>query len=165
MSSTELFPVAILAGGLATRLRPITETIPKALVPVAGEPFLFHQLRYLKGQGGRRVVLCTGYLGEQVEAAVGTGEAFGLEVEFAHDGAKLLGTGGALKAASARLGDDFIVLYGDSYLPVDFMAAQRAYQQRGLPALMTVFRNENAWDKSNADLTADGLVVYDKRNL
>ncbi len=149
LSSPELLPVAILAGGLANRLRPITETIPKALVTVAGEPFLFHQLRYLKAQGVAHVVICTGYLGEQVEAAVGNGHAFGLKVEISPDGPVLLGTGGALKTAAPKLGDAFFVLYGDSFLPCDFGKVQSAFEASGKPALMTVLRNGDRWDKSN----------------
>jgi MurNAc alpha-1-phosphate uridylyltransferase len=163
LSSPNLLPVAILAGGLAMRLRPITETIPKTLVPVAGEPFLFHQLRYLKSQGVAHVVICTGYLGEQVEAAVGDGAAFGLRVEISPDGATLLGTGGALRRAAPRLGDAFFVLYGDSFLPCDFRAVEAAFRESGKPALMAVLRNEDRWDTSNV-IFADGqLLGYSKR--
>ncbi len=112
------WPVAILAGGLATRLRPITETIPKALVPVAGEPFLAHQLRQLRAQGLRRVVLCAAYLGEMIEAEFGDGQSHGMEIDYSLDGPRLLGTGGALRRALPLLGDRFFVLYGDSYLSI-----------------------------------------------
>ncbi len=95
-------PVAILAGGLATRLRPLTETVPKALVEVAGEPFAFHQLRLLARNGFREVVFLTGYRGEQIAVAVGDGRRFGLDVRYVPDGRRLLGTGGALAARPAR---------------------------------------------------------------
>ena len=163
MSSPELLPVAILAGGLATRLRPITETIPKALVMVAGEPFLFHQLRYLQAQGIAQVVICTGHLGEQIEAAVGNGDAFGLNVEISPDGPKLLGTGGALTAAAPKLGPAFFALYGDSFLPCDFGAVQAAFEASGKPALMTVLRNADRWDKSNVVFAGGQLRAYSKR--
>ncbi len=104
--------VAILAGGLATRLRPITEKIPKALVPVAGKPFLAHQLELLHRQGFRHVVLCVGHLGEQIETAFGDGRDYGLELEYSYDGPDLVGTAGALRQALPRLGDSFLVLYG-----------------------------------------------------
>ena len=117
-----MLPVAILAGGLATRLRPITTRIPKALVEVAGEPFIAHQLRYLKAQGISEVVMCTGYLGEMIEAVVKDGAGFGVNVKYSPDGEKLLGTGGALRQALPLLSDEFFVLYGDSFLPVDFKA-------------------------------------------
>src|SRR6478672_6215239 len=113
-------PVAILAGGLATRLRPITEKIPKSLVSVAGEPFLAHQLRLLHARGLRRVVMCVGYLGEMIEQDFGDGSAFGVELRYVFDGPKLLGTGGALRQALPLLGEEFFVLYGDSYLPIDY---------------------------------------------
>lgn len=158
-----MFPVAILAGGLATRLRPITEKIPKALVEVAGRPFIFRQLEYLRGQGIRKVVLCVGYLGERIEEAVRDGRDFGLEVAYSFDGPVLLGTGGALRRAAPMLGNDFFVLYGDSYLPCDFRAVQAAYVASGQPALMTVLHNGDRWDKSNV-LYRDGRIMeYNKR--
>ena len=157
-------PVAILAGGLATRLRPITEKIPKALVDVVGKPFVARQLDYLRRQGITRVVLCIGYLGEQVEAVVGDGSVFGLEVYYSWDGPRLLGTGGALKQALPLLGEKFFVFYGDSYLPIDFQAVERDFLTSGKPALMTVLRNGNQWDKSNV-LFRDGCCIaeYNKR--
>jgi NDP-sugar pyrophosphorylase family protein len=158
-----MFPVAILAGGLATRLRPITETIPKALVDVAGKPFIVRQLNYLRQQGISHVVLCIGYLGEMVQEAVGSGENFGLEVSYSDDGPFLLGTGGALLKAIPHLGGDFFVLYGDSFLPVNFLAAQRAYEGSGQHALMTVLKNQNQWDKSNVLFVNGQLLEYNKR--
>jgi NDP-sugar pyrophosphorylase family protein len=157
-----MLPVAILAGGLATRLRPITEKIPKALVEVAGRPFIAWQLEDLARQGVRRVVMCTGYLGEQIEAVVGDGSAFGLDVLYSPDGPVLLGTGGAIKQALPMLGDQFFVLYGDSFLPVDYQAVEASFASSGQPALMTVLRNGNRWDKSNV-LFRDGcLQEYNK---
>src|SRR5215207_6429235 len=119
MISTDL-PVAILAGGLATRLRPITEKVPKLLVDVAGEPFFSHQLRLLKQNGLRKIVLCVGYLGEKITELYGDGSKWDVDIEYVFDGPNLLGTGGALMAALPQLGDAFFVLYGDSYLPVDY---------------------------------------------
>ena len=109
-------PVAILAGGEAIRLRPITETIPKSLVAVAGKPFIERQLVWLRNEGVGRVVLCVGYLGKRIEEAVGNGRQFGLEVAYSYDGPNLLGTGGALRRALPLLGEAFFVLYGDSFL-------------------------------------------------
>lgn len=154
--------LAILAGGLATRLRPITLTIPKALVEVAGEPFLAHQLRLAKRQGFSRVVLMVGHLGEQIEAFARDGEAFGLEVEYVYDGPTQRGTGGAIRAALPRLGEHFFVLYGDSYLDVEARPIWAAYRAAGLPALMSVLHNRDRWDPSNV-IFADGLVIrHDK---
>src|SRR5436305_2081796 len=120
-------PVAILAGGLASRLQKLTERTPKALLPIAGRPFLFHQLELLKRQGVERVVLCVGHLGEQIEAVAGDGRRFGLSIEYSFDGERLLGTGGALRRALALLGDDFFVVNGDSYLPCSFAQLEAAY--------------------------------------
>lgn len=158
-----LFPVAILAGGLATRLRPITENIPKALVEVAGKSFIVRQLEYLYAQGVRNVVLCVGYLGEMIQEVVGTGERYGLQVRYSFDGSELLGTGGALRKALPLLGNHFFVLYGDSYLPVDFLTVQNAYIRSGQPALMTVLKNGDRWDKSNVLFVDGQLVEYNKR--
>ena len=158
-----MLPVAILAGGLATRLRPITETIPKALVDVAGKPFIVRQLSYLREQGISHVVLCIGYLGDMVRDMVGSGESFGLKVSYSEDGPNLLGTGGALAKAIPLLGDDFFVLYGDSFLPVNFSAVQEAYEKSKKPALMTVLKNQNQWDKSNVLFVDGRLHEYNKR--
>jgi N-acetyl-alpha-D-muramate 1-phosphate uridylyltransferase len=156
-------PVAILAGGLATRLRPATETIPKALVEVAGKPFILRQLDYLREQGVSRVVLCVGFLGEQIEAVVGEGAAWGLSVSYSQDWPTLMGTGGALRQALPLLDSQFLVLYGDSYLPVDFGAIERAFLGCGKPALMTVQRNADQWDKSNVLFVDNVIVEYNKR--
>jgi NDP-sugar pyrophosphorylase family protein len=157
-------PVALLAGGLATRLRPITEKIPKSMVAVAGEPFIAHQLRLLVDQGVHEVVVCAGYLGAQIEAFVGDGAGFGCAVRYAWDGPRLLGTGGALRQALPLLGDRFFVLYGDSYLPIAFRPVWQAFQASGQPGLMTVFRNEGRWDTSNVEFV-DGIIRrYDKVN-
>ncbi len=157
------FPVAILAGGMATRMRPFTETIPKALLEVAGEPFVAHQLRLLESAGFRRVVLCVGYRGEQIESYLGDGSHFGLEVTYAFDGATLRGTGGALQHASAQLGSQFVVLYGDSYLPIDYRAVVTAFLQSRQPAMMVVYRNEGRWDTSNVLFEAGQIRCYSKR--
>ncbi len=157
-----MLPIAILAGGLAMRLRPITETIPKALLEVAGEPFLAHQLRLLRRHGFERVVLLVGYLGEKVQEFAGDGRAFGLEVEYSFDGPKLLGTAGALSRALPMLGDAFAVIYGDSYLPCDYGAALKAFHDSGKLGLMTVYRNEGLWDSSNVEFTAGRILAYDK---
>ncbi len=155
-------PVAILAGGLATRLRPVTEKIPKALVEVAGKPFVVHQLELLRTRGIGRVVLCLGYLGEQVEALVGDGRRFGLEVACSYDGDRLLGTGGALRRALPLLGERFLVLYGDSYLDCDYLDVARRFVESGRLGLMTVFRNAGLWDSSNVVFRDGRILRYSK---
>jgi NDP-sugar pyrophosphorylase family protein len=156
-------PAAVLAGGLATRLRPITRTVPKALVEVAGKPFLDHQLTLLRDRGFRRVVLCVGHLGDQIESFVGDGLRWGLDIRVSPDGDRLLGTGGALRRAVPLLGEAFWVLYGDSYLDIDYAAVLGDFRARGCDALMTVLRNDNRWDRSNVVFQDGRLVCYNKR--
>jgi N-acetyl-alpha-D-muramate 1-phosphate uridylyltransferase len=158
-----MFPVAILAGGLATRLRPVTEQIPKSLIEINGEPFLAHQLRLLAARGIRRVTLCLGFLGEAVEAWAGDGSRFGLQIAYSHDGPRLLGTAGAVKRARPLLGENFFVLYGDSYLPCDYASIQCAFEESGQPALMTVYQNRGQWDASNVRFENGRILAYDKR--
>ena len=158
------FPVAILAGGLATRMHPVTERIPKALIEVAGRPFIEHQLTLLRREGVARVVLCVGFLGEMIEASVGDGARFGLSISYSFDGERLLGTGGALRHALPMLGEQFFVLYGDSYLDIAYAPVQAAFRRSGKPALMTVFRNEGRWDTSNVLFDGERVVRYDKRH-
>ena len=156
-------PVAILAGGLATRLRPITEKIPKSLVPVAGRPFLAHQLEMLYARGIRRAVLCIGYLGEMIERDFGDGRDYGIHLEYSFDGPKLLGTGGALKRALPKLGAEFFVLYGDSYLPIEYRPVAECFRRSGQSGLMTVYHNEGLYDTSNVVFRDGTILVYDKK--
>jgi NDP-sugar pyrophosphorylase family protein len=164
-SLPKLPPIAVLAGGLATRLRPITETIPKALVDVAGEPFIAHQLRRFYQEGIRDVVMCLGYLGEQVVKYVGDGSQFGLNVTYSYDGDKLVGTGGAIRKALPLLGDVFYVTYGDTYLNLNYREAFEFLQKFPHSAgLLTVFLNENRWDTSNTVYRDGKLLAHSKRN-
>lgn len=155
-------PVAILAGGLATRLRPVTETIPKSLVPINGEPFIAHQLRMLRRQGATRVVLCAGFLGEMLRDFTGDGSSFGLRVEYSFDGDKLLGNGGALRRAAPLLGDAFLVIYGDSWLDCDYRAVEQTFLASGRLGLMTVYRNSGQFDSSNVIFDDGRIVKYSK---
>jgi NDP-sugar pyrophosphorylase family protein len=156
------FPIAILAGGMATRLGHLSRHMPKSLIEVAGRPFIHHQLGQLRNQGVDRVVLCLGHLGEQVVDAVDDGSAFGLEVAYSFDGPDLQGTGGAIRRALPLLGPEFFVLYGDSYLECDFQAVQAAYEAAGKLALMTVCHNRGLWDTSNVEFCDGLLVAYSK---
>lgn len=160
-----MFPAVILAGGLATRLRPITDTMPKALVEVNGEPFIAHQLRLLRKQGITNIILSVGYRHEMIEAFVGDGQDFGVNVTYVQDGPTLLGTGGAIKNALSSINSDaFFVLYGDSYLPCDYAAVQACFMQAGKAGLMTVFHNEDKWDASNIEFHQQQIIAYDKKN-
>jgi D-sedoheptulose 7-phosphate isomerase len=158
-------PLAILAGGLATRLRPLTEKIPKSLVEVAGLPFIVHQIELLRRNDIGHLVLCLGYLGEQVQAEIGDGSRWGMRVEYVFDGPQLLGTGGALRRALPRLGDAFFVLYGDTYLDCDYKAVESAFRSSGKQGLMTVLHNKNLWDSSNVIFENGRIRQYDKKNL
>jgi N-acetyl-alpha-D-muramate 1-phosphate uridylyltransferase len=155
-------PVAILAGGLATRMKPYTEQIPKSLIDVHGKPFAARQLECLAERGIRSVVLCVGHLGGMIMEAIGDGKRFGLSVQYSDEGGTLLGTGGALRKALPLLGPDFLVLYGDSLLECDYEAAERRFLASGKKGLMTVYRNDGRYDASNV-LFADGTIrMYDK---
>jgi len=159
-----MLPVAILAGGIATRLRPVTEKIPKSLIEINGEPFLAHQLRLLRSRGIERAVLCAGHMGDAIRDFAGDGSAFGIDLQYSFDGPALRGTGGAIHQALPLLGENFLVVYGDSYLPCDYRAAVSAFEASGKLGLMTVYRNQGQWDSSNVEFTSDRIVAYDKRN-
>jgi NDP-sugar pyrophosphorylase family protein len=156
-------PVAILAGGLATRLRPITETIPKALIEVAGRPFAEHQMELLRSHGLREVVWLVGYRGEQIQALLGDGRRWGMRCTYVYDGPVLLGTGGAVRRAVHHLGEAFFVMYGDSYLECDYGDVERTFRESRRLALMTVFRNDGEFDTSNVQIACGRIVRYDKR--
>ena len=156
-------PVALLAGGLATRLGPITATVPKGLVEVDGRPFIDHQLELLRRNGVRQVVLCVGHLGEQLEAHLGDGSFLGMDLRYSYDGDKLLGTGGAVRRALPLLGEEFWVMYGDSYMDIDYPAILDFFGRSDAVALMTVIRNDNRWDRSNVLFEDGRLLSYDKR--
>ncbi len=158
----ELPAVCILAGGLGQRLGELVSEVPKPLLPVAGEPFLMHQLRLLSGHGVSRVVLSVGYLGELIEQTIGR-ERFGISIDYSYDGPRPAGTLGAIRQALPLLGSPFLVLYGDTFLRLDYRQAWFRWQQSGRPAMMAVLRNEGRWDSSNAVFHDELVVRYDKR--
>lgn len=158
----ELPPICLLAGGLGTRLGETVRDTPKPLLDVAGEPFLIHQLRLLAHHGAARVVLCVGYLGELIERRIGPSQ-FGIDIIYSYDGPIPIGTLGAVRKAAPMLGDRFLVLYGDTYLRVDYQAVVDGWKDSGLPALMTVLRNEGRWDVSNVCFDGTRVTGYDKR--
>jgi NDP-sugar pyrophosphorylase family protein len=166
--SMSAIPVALLAGGMATRLGSISQQTPKALVEINGRPFINHQLSLLHRHGVRRVVLCLGHLGKQIQQHLGDGSSLGLQLQYSHDGPTLAGTGGAVRKALPMLGELFWVMYGDSYMDIDyadvldhFAARRQARQPLGL---MTVIRNADRWDRSNAVFQEGRLTCYDKQN-
>jgi N-acetyl-alpha-D-muramate 1-phosphate uridylyltransferase len=161
---TDMPPIAVLAGGLSIRMRPLTDRVPKALLEVAGEPFLAHQLRLFARQGIANVKLLVGYRWEQIRAFAGDGSRFGVRVDYIVDGPKLFGTGGAIRRALDRLGPEFLVTYGDAWLDTPYAAVVEAFHASGLPALMCVFRNENRWDTSNVVFENGVIRFYSKRH-
>lgn len=153
----------ILAGGLATRMRPRTLTLPKSLLEVAGRPFVAWQLEALARSGYSRVLLCIGHLGEQIRALVADGAAFGLVAEYSEDGPTLLGTAGALRRALPLLEPTFLVTYGDSYLPFDYSAPLRDLDAHPEAlGTMSVFENRGQWDSSNTRVQGELVLSYEK---
>jgi NDP-sugar pyrophosphorylase family protein len=152
----------ILSGGLGTRLRPITETVPKALVPICGRPFLEYQLEYMRNHGVDDVVLCVGHLGQMIEQHFGDGRAFGLRIRYGYEQDRLLGTAGAVKNVEALLDDIFLVVNGDTYPVVDFSHVMESFLTRDRLGLMVVFKNENRWDRSNVITNGTYVRVYSK---
>jgi len=155
-------PVAILAGGLGTRLGKKALNKAKVLIDVAGKPFISRQLNYLSDQGIKDIVICVGHLGNQIKNYIGNGLKYNLNVSYSDDSDRLLGTGGSIKRACQILGEHFFILYGDSFLPVNFSLIEKAYFQEKKPALMTVLKNKGRWDKSNAYFK-DKCVKYNKK--
>ena len=154
----------ILAGGLGTRMRPVTETIPKILIPVHGRPFADYQLAWLASEGVTDVVLCVAHKGDQVRDYVGDGRRWNLRVEYSDEGQELKGTAGALRVAcdAGLLEETFLVLYGDSFLSVDFREALRTFHASGAKGMMTVFHNRGRWEVNNVIFRGGHLELYDK---
>jgi len=160
-----MLTIAILAGGLATRMQPRTENIPKSLIEVAGRPFICWQLESLASMGFRQVVCCVGHLGEMVQEKVGNGHEFGLSVKYSFDGPSLLGTAGAIRKALPLLGKEFFVTYGDSLLDCDSHEILKAFRHSRCPALMVLYRNESLLAQSNAVfMKGTRAVLYNKKH-
>jgi NDP-sugar pyrophosphorylase family protein len=157
-------PVAILAGGFATRLRPVTERIPKSLVEIEGRPFAEHQIRLLRTHGVTDIVFLVGHLGQMVQDALGDGSRWGVRLRYVFDGPRPLGTGGAIRRALAHLDDAFFVLYGDSYLDCNYADVERAFLASTMSGLMTVCRNDDRWDRSNVLFLEGRIIQYDKQH-
>jgi len=158
------FQVVILAGGLGTRMRPLTDTIPKSMVTVLGAPFAAWQLSWLATHGVKKVTFSIGHRGGMIRDHIGDGSPWGMSVDYVDEGEDLRGTAGALRLVldQGALEESFFLLYGDSFLPVDMRAVKAAWQQARQPALMTVMKNENRWDVSNVIVAGDRVLLYDK---
>ncbi len=158
-------PLVLLAGGSATRLYPVTKKIPKSLIEVAGRPFLDWQIDLLKEKGIKKMIICAGNLGEQIVDYAGNGAQYGISIDYSFDGDVLLGTGGAIINAFDKLPENFFVMYGDSYLNIDFQSVNKYFESRKNPALMTVLKNRNKWDRSNVVYKDGRILVYDKDTI
>jgi len=157
-----MLTVAILAGGFATRVRPLTETIPKSMIEICGQPFVHWQMRQLANAGFTEVIFCVAYKAEAIIDFLGDGSNYGIRVRYSHDGPNQLGTGGAIVKALPLLGEKFLVIYGDSYLPTDYSKIIKVYYESNKPALMTVFANRGRFDASNVEFTNGELRRYQK---
>lgn len=155
-------PVCILAGGRGTRLGELACEVPKPLIEVAGEPFLIHQLRLLAANDVREIVICVGYRGEMIESSIGR-TRFGMNIAYSRDSPDLDGTLGAIRRALPLLPGRFLILYGDTYLRLDYRAADRIWRESGCLGLMTVLRNDGRWDTSNAHYEHHRVLAYDKQ--
>ena len=154
--------VAILAGGLGKRLGNLTKETPKALIDISGKPFIAYQLDYLRKEGFKNVTICSSYLSDKIKKYVGDGSKFNLNISYSEDGPKLLGTGGCIKKASKKQDNSFFILFGDTFLPINYSIIEKAFFKQGNPALMTILKNHNQCDKSNAHFE-NNLVVYNKK--
>ena len=155
--------VAILAGGLATRMKPLTDRVPKSLLEIGGKAFLTYQLDLLKKEGIRDIVLCISYLGEQIQEYFDDGRNYGMNIRYSHENERLLGTAGALKNAEQLLQDQFFVMYGDSYLFLDFAAAKYYFDKYSKLGLMSVYKNYDCYDRSNVVIGDNLVKQYDKK--
>ncbi len=155
-------PLAILSGGLGTRLLPLTNDLPKAMLKICGEPFVHWQITLLAKSGIEKIVYCSGFKSEIIENYLEDGSRYGIEIEFSHDGPEPLGTAGALKKAIPKLGEQFMVIYGDSFLPIDYRAVEKAFELSKKPALMTVFFNEGKYVESNVKFSHGEILKYSK---
>lgn len=156
--------IVILAGGIATRLKPMSEKIAKSMTEIAGKPFIHHQLELIKKNGIENVVICTGFLGNQIENYIKDGSNYELKVKYSYDGDKLLGTGGAVKKSLPLLEDIFFIIYGDSYLDIEYKPALDYFLSHQKLGLMTVLENNNKWDKSNVIFKNGEILEYDKKS-
>ena len=156
--------VVILAGGQATRLRPLTDEVPKSLLDIVGRPFLEYQLEFLNRGGAKDIVLCVGYLGEQIEGHCGDGRKLGVNLKYSYEKERLLGTAGALKNAEQLLQDPFFVMYGDSYLFLDFAAVMSYFDKVNKLGLMVVYKNYDRYDGSNVVIEGNLVKQYSKKD-
>lgn len=157
-----MLPIAILVGGFGTRLGSLTQTTPKCMLPINGKPFVYWQIQLLKRAGFEDFVFCASHLSDEIEAFVQDGSRFGIRASYSLDGETQLGTGGAIVKALPLLGSEFAVIYGDSYLPIEYSSIELAFKKSSAQGMMSIFKNIGKFDKSNAELLSDGYVNYQK---
>ena len=157
-----MLPIAVLAGGLATRLGPLTESVPKCMLEINGSPFIDWQIRLLKDAGYREFIFCLSHKSQVIQEYLGDGSRFGVSIKFSIDGGTQLGTGGAIIKAVPLLGDEFAVIYGDSYLPINYNDFELAFKYSNSVAMMSLFKNNGQIEASNAELLENGYVNYQK---
>ena len=160
-----MLPIAVLAGGLATRLGTLTENVPKCMLEVNGFPFIHWQIELLKAAGYRDFIFCLAHKSDVIQEYLGDGSRFGVNFEFSMDGATQLGTGGAIVKAAQLLGEEFAVIYGDSYLPISYHDFELAFKSSDSVAMMCLFKNDSQIETSNAELLSDGNVDYCKGTI
>jgi NDP-sugar pyrophosphorylase family protein len=156
-------PIVILAGGFGTRLGNLTQNIPKSLIPICGRPFIDWQIECIRDTGVTDFLVCIGHLGDQISNHLGDGKKFGVNIEFSSDGPTKLGTGGAILAAISKLPDNFMITYGDSYLPTNFRKIGNHFLGIKARALMTICDNKENFEKSNCYFK-DGLIQLYSKN-
>jgi NDP-sugar pyrophosphorylase family protein len=157
-----MLPIAVLAGGLGTRLGEITQDIPKCLIEVQGKPFIDWQLDLLMNAGYQEIVFCVSHKAESIQSYLEHRPRTSAKIVFSHDGESQLGTGGAIKNALTLLGPEFAVIYGDSYLPINFADVEAAFRKSSAKGLMTVYKNSEKLDLSNVIFENGKLVKYQK---
>jgi len=156
--------IAIICGGLATRLGELSKTIPKSMILVAGKPFLEYQIENIKRHGIKDIVLCVGHLSEKIQSYFKDGSEFGVNIKYSYDGDKLLGPIGAIKNAEKMLKDEFFIMYGDSYISVDFQKVFSYYKENKKLALMVVFQNKDKYDKSNLKVNNNLVISHGEKD-
>lgn len=158
MKKKNINQIVILAGGLATRLHPVTKRIPKSMVEINGRPFLEYQIDLCKKNGVEEIVLCVGHLWEQIRDYFGNGRAFGVNVIYSVEN-KRLDTGGALKNALPHLDEKFFVMYGDSYLTSSWQEMAEFYIRMKVLGLMSVYRNNHQLAPSQLMIDKEGFIT------
>jgi N-acetyl-alpha-D-muramate 1-phosphate uridylyltransferase len=157
--------IVIMAGGLGTRLRPLTYDIPKPMIPIHGKPYLWYQLDYLKKYHLNHILILAGYLGQQIENYFGNGSELDIKIQYSFE-SEPMGTGGGLKFAAPLLEDEFMVIYGDSFLPIDLSDLIKTYRFMKSTGLLVVYDNRfgDSNVKNNVAIDGNNLILKYQKN-